>query len=74
MLITTDIGLLGVMVITSVEVRHDITVRINVVESDCASKAFVIVPVTVTEYSPAKVGAYHDISLVDVSNVIKDVL
>ena len=72
--IVTCVVALAVTVIASVDVKHVITVSTNVVASECAPAAFVIVPVIVVVYTPATVGVVHDISIVNKLNVINEVL
>lgn len=64
----------GVIIIVSVEVWHDITIRIKSVLSTILPLMFVIVPKTVTVYLPLKIGLYHITCLVNGLNVINYVL
>jgi hypothetical protein len=70
----TGVVAVDAIVIASVDVRHEITVKTKVVETAFDGPALLTYPVTVVVYTPATVGIDHDIVLVVVLNVINDVL
>jgi hypothetical protein len=65
---------LGVIVMVSVVVRHEFTVKAKLAVPATSPLFFLIVPVTATVYTPPTVGLDHDMTRVDDSNDINVVL